>query len=545
MLNLAKIDPLKVSSQELFILMNGLKHYMHPIHGAPENVIDFVGTGGDGKNSINFSTLASFIIAASGVPVAKHGSRSVSSKSGSFDVLDALKIPYFDQGEQALAQLEQFSLTFLCAPFFNPIFNEVGQLRKSLALDKKLTVFNLLGPLLNPMQVRRRAIGVYSALLIHPMIETLKRMDVEKALVFYGEGFDEFTITGKTIYALLDKGEIQYGEIDPTYFGLSIQNEEGLMGGDAQFNADCMTKILSGEHQGPMRDMALLNAAAGIFVGKDGIDFKTAFEIATQTLSSGKAYTLLSRIRTGDKILNEIVAHKLEEAKILSDIYGLKSNDKNFLKNFSNDKINIIAEIKPRSPSSGKLEKDSSAETIAKQYEAAGVAAISVLTDEKYFGGNFELLKKIASQTQLPILCKDIIVDNKQVKLARAAGASACLLIMAALTDITLMALKAFIESYNMTAVIEVHSKSELERALKIGATVILINHRNLQNFSINNTLTEELIKLIPKDIMVISASGFHSSESVKKLPKRVNAVLIGTALMKSQNPKKFIEKCL
>lgn len=545
MLNLTAINPLAISSKELFILMNGLSHYMRTINGINANAIDFVGTGGDGKNSVNFSTMASFIIAASGVTVAKHGSRAVSSKSGSFDCLDVLTIDYPKTAEQALAQQRQYNLTFLCAPYFNQIFDEVGQLRKSLGLKKKLTVFNLLGPLLNPSLVQRRVIGVYDQALIKPMIETLQLMKIKKAIVVHGQGFDEFTTTGTNHYALLEHGQISYHQLNPKDFNLTLASETELIGGDATYNAKIMKKVLRGNFNSAITDMTLLNAAAGIFVGRDDIDFQQAFIAAKQTLTSGKAHTLLTRMRAQDRILDVIVANKKLQLDSLPEPETVTYCERSFLDALSNYQLNIIAEIKMHSPSAGQLNQNRTAAEIALSYQQAGASAISVLTDEKYFSGSFEHLKQVSEASRLPILCKDIIIDQKQIKLARHSGAHACLLIVAALSQEQLIKLKSFTESLGMTAIIEVHSEEELNRALVINPKIILINNRNLQTLMIDPERAIHLARKIPSNIKIISASGISQAKEVKRLPRNINAVLIGTKLMQTENPKKFIQECL
>ena len=225
---------------------------------------------------------------------------------------------------------------------------------------------------------------------------------------------------------------------------------------------------------------------------------------------------------------------------------NLPKSERNFLAALKSSRIQpaVIAELKPKSPSEGVLAQGNyDPKTQAQLYEEGGAAALSVLTESHFFNGKLADLSAARNATHLPVLCKDFILDVNQVKWARHAGADACLLIVAALDQAALIALKKEIESHRMLAVIEVHTHEELERALQIQPEVILINNRNLWDLSMHPDTTAKLLPMIPISIPVISASGFSTPHDIKVLPKRVNAVLIGTQLMREANPQDFLRQ--
>ncbi len=246
-------------------------------------------------------------------------------------------------------------------------------------------------------------------------------------------------------------------------------------------------------------------------------------------------------------ILDEIVQKKkesLNEIKGQAQNLPLRQNDqKNFLKAITAPGLQIIAEVKEKSPSTGVLCSPYLPEKIAEHYKKGGAAAVSVLTDTDFFGGKMDDMVKVKQSTQLPILCKDFIIDEYQIEQAYAHGADAVLLIMRILTLAKAKKLKAKIESFNMTALIEIFDEADLEKALQISPQVLMINHRNLDTLKINYHQTDSLIDKIPQHIPVVAASGILKPEQVLTLHPRIMAVLIGTALLRSEDPETFIKK--
>jgi len=260
-----------------------------------QHMIDVCGTGGDGLASFNVSTCVAFVAAASGLTVAKHGNRAVSSRCGSFDVLEALKIPFAATAEHAKADLKEFALSFLLAPAFHPALTQIAPLRRHLGVR---TVFNALGPLLNPVRVGRQLLGVYSEALLIPMAETLQRLGVQEALVVRGEdGSDELSLSSATCMVHLRNGNIHEKKFHPEELGLSCQPVTAIAGGEPQENAALLLGVLQGQ-RGPRRDVTLMNTAAALVVGGQAESFKQGFEIAGDAIDSGRALALLERMRS-------------------------------------------------------------------------------------------------------------------------------------------------------------------------------------------------------------------------------------------------------
>ncbi|MDH4129355.1 MAG: indole-3-glycerol phosphate synthase TrpC [Spirochaetota bacterium] len=221
-------------------------------------------------------------------------------------------------------------------------------------------------------------------------------------------------------------------------------------------------------------------------------------------------------------------------------------NKIDFLKHFDRSKLFIIAEVKKASPSKGIIREDFNPVEIAKAYERAGASAISVLTDEKYFLGSLDFLKSIRKEVSVPLLRKDFIIDSYQIKEAYYAGASAILLIVAALSKDQLKEYIKIASAYSLSSLIEVHDEFELEIALDVEARLIGINNRNLNTFETNLNQTEKLISLIPKNKIVISESGINSLEDVKYLKSMgVSGLLIGEALMREKDIEKKLKSLI
>lgn len=251
-------------------------------------VLEIVGTGGDEVGSFNISTTSAFVIAAAGVPVAKHGNRSVSSKSGAADVLESLGVNLNYEVNRAKEILDRTDMAFLFAQKYHTAMKNVGPVRKEM---KERTVFNILGPLTNPANATRQLLGVYSKDLLVKLVEVLKNLGVERAVSVCGEdGLDEITITGTTHCCELRDGNLREFDITPEQFGLKSSALEEIVGGTPEENARITRDILSGKEQGPKRDIVLLNAGMGIFIGKDNISLEDSIALAKELIDSGKAY---------------------------------------------------------------------------------------------------------------------------------------------------------------------------------------------------------------------------------------------------------------
>tara|TARA_Y100000746_G_C15435717_1_gene420553 strand:+ start:422 stop:1438 length:1017 start_codon:yes stop_codon:yes gene_type:complete len=253
---------------------------------APPNAIDIVGTGGDGKGTLNISTAAAFVVAGAGIPVAKHGNRNLSSKSGSADVLSELGINIFAETEIVTKALNKIGIAFMMAPLYHPAMAHVMPVRTELGTR---TIFNILGPLTNPAKVKRQLTGAFAKNLIRPMAETLKKLGSEKAWLVYGDdGTDEISISGPTSVVQLDNGTIDEFTITPTDAGLKEHDFDLLKGGTPSANARALKDLLNGS-ESAYRDAVLLNSAAALLVAGSVSSLKDGVKIARESIDSGKA----------------------------------------------------------------------------------------------------------------------------------------------------------------------------------------------------------------------------------------------------------------
>lgn len=260
---------------------------------APANAVDVVGTGGDGSGSVNVSTCASFIVAGAGVPVAKHGNRALSSKSGAADCLAALGIKIDLTPEQVGRCVNEAGIGFMFAPSHHPAMKNVGPTRVELATR---TIFNLLGPLSNPAGVRRQMVGVFSRQWVQPLAQVLKNLGSESVWVVHGsDGLDEITLTGPTFVAALENGNIRSFEVTPEDAGLPRAGGDALKGGDAEANAAALRNVLEGK-PGAFRDVALLNAAAALIVAGKAKTLKEGVALGTKSLDGGGAMNKLKQL---------------------------------------------------------------------------------------------------------------------------------------------------------------------------------------------------------------------------------------------------------
>jgi anthranilate phosphoribosyltransferase len=260
---------------------------------APPDAIDVVGTGGDASGSFNISTCSAFVVAGCGVPVAKHGNRALSSKSGAADVLQALGVNIELNADQVGRCIAKAGIGFMFAPVHHPAMKNVGPTRVELGTR---TIFNLLGPLSNPAGVKRQMIGAFSRQWIEPMAQVLKNLGSESIWVVHGsDGLDEITTSGPTSVAALEKGKIRTFEISPDDVGLPRAKPEALRGGDADRNARALLDVLKGK-PGPLRDVAILNAAAALVVAGKAGELKEGAKLAARALDNGEAEGKLDRL---------------------------------------------------------------------------------------------------------------------------------------------------------------------------------------------------------------------------------------------------------
>ena len=251
-----------------------------------QDVLEIVGTGGDGSNTINISTLSSIVAAAAGIPVAKHGNRAASSKCGTADCLEALGVKIDLEPEQSQKILKEINICFLFAQKYHTAMKYVGGVRKEMGVR---TLFNILGPLSNPAGASMQLLGVYSEELVEPLARVLYNLGVKSAMVVYGEdSIDEISLSAPTKVCEFKNGDFKSYEITPEQFGFIRCKKEDLVGGTPEENAKIVWDILNGA-QGPKTDAVLLNAGAAIYVAGGADTVEDAIQIAKETIKSGKA----------------------------------------------------------------------------------------------------------------------------------------------------------------------------------------------------------------------------------------------------------------
>ncbi len=267
---------------------------------APAGAMDIVGTGGDGKGTLNISTATAFVVAGAGVPVAKHGNRNLSSKSGAADALTHMGINVMVGPDVVERAMQEAGIGFMMAPMHHPAMAHVGPVRAELGTR---TIFNILGPLTNPASVKRQLTGAFARDLIRPMAETLGQLGSERAWLVHGsDGTDEMTITGVTWVAQLsENGDVTDTEMHPEEFGLPVHPFEAILGGTPEENANAFRALLDGA-TGAYRDAVLLNAAAALVVAGHASDVKDGVAQAIESIDSGAA---LAKVTTLAKITSE------------------------------------------------------------------------------------------------------------------------------------------------------------------------------------------------------------------------------------------------
>lgn len=271
-----------------------LQQFFTEVKTSHEVVLDTCGTGGDKKDTFNISTVTALVVAGAGIVVAKHGNRSVSSKCGSADILEALGVNLNVEHERLSQCLDEVGIAFLFAQKLHPAMKNVAPVRKALGVE---TIFNILGPLINPARATHQIMGVYNRDLIEPIAQVLKNLGLQKALVVHGsDGLDEVTTTGKTFVSEFSKGEIVSYDIDPEELGIKLSREEDLKGGDLKTSIGIVHDILGGK-QGPQRDIVVLNAAYALYAADKVRNISDGIKLACESIDSGKAKEKLEALK--------------------------------------------------------------------------------------------------------------------------------------------------------------------------------------------------------------------------------------------------------
>jgi anthranilate phosphoribosyltransferase len=283
------------TTDEIAGAVEAMRARVRAVPHAVAGVIDTCGTGGDGRGTFNISTAAAFVAAAAGAPVAKHGNRAVSSRSGSADVLAALGVTIEVPPEASGRQLESIGIAFLFAPAHHPATRAVVPVRRALGVR---TIFNLLGPLTNPAAAKRQLVGVYARDRVEPVARVLAALGTEHALVVHGDdGLDEITTTTTTYVAEVRQGEVVTYELTPEAAGVRRTAPSFLSGGSPEANAERLLAVLEGE-SGPLGDIVALNAGAALYVSGIAASISNGVELARTVLASGAAHAKLQALKS-------------------------------------------------------------------------------------------------------------------------------------------------------------------------------------------------------------------------------------------------------
>jgi len=294
----AYLMALKMKGETVEEIIGGLRGIMSkavPVETKRKDLMDLCGTGGDGHSTFNISTISSFVTAGAGVNVAKHGNRSVSSQCGSADLLEALGVDLALPPPKAASAVDELGFGFLFAPIFHPAMKYALQPRKEVGVR---TIFNIIGPLANPLRVKKQLLGVYSQKLLIPVAKALILNGIEKALVIHStDGLDEISISAPTIGFLVNKKKIEEKEVVPEDFHFKRRPLEEIKAFSIEENVEIFYKVLKGK-RGPERDTILLNSGAAIFISGKARDIKEGIEMARASIDSGKALNLFFQFRS-------------------------------------------------------------------------------------------------------------------------------------------------------------------------------------------------------------------------------------------------------
>ncbi len=553
---------------------------------APAGAVDLCGTGGDCAGTFNISTAATFVVAGAGVPVAKHGNSSVSSRSGSADVLSSMGIEVSQPPDVVERCMKDTGVGFMYAPVFHRSMKNVQLPRKEIGIR---TFFNLLGPMSNPAGVERQLVGVYDPDLAPVMSRVLKRMGSSRVMVVHGDGMDEITNTGCTRVVELSNGHIKDFEVSPEDFGLETADRRSIKGGGPQENARIMRSIFKGEHS-PRTDIVALNAGAVLYLAGRADTMEEGVELAFQTIEEGGALQKLNqflefmkaqeparpeysvtysprglksigelveelrRIEKGQEALSAIDRDVVRRPNMLTEVAlnralsffaedggveEAKSRSGSLSGRLREEPhLSVIAEYKPRSPS--QMFPPRAPSEIASAYQSAGVSAISVLMEPQFFGGGVQHFRTIRSRVDLPMLYKDFVMHPEQLIEARSVGADAVLLIAKLLNLQSLDGLAGECLSMGMEPLVEIHDARDLKKLEGCehydSIELLGVNTRDLQTMNVDLSRLRSMRDVLPEGKLLIGESGVSTPDDLRQL-RGYDAVLIGSLLMNSERP--------
>jgi indole-3-glycerol phosphate synthase/phosphoribosylanthranilate isomerase len=567
---------------------------------APAGTIDVVGTGGDGSGTFNISTTAALVVAAAGVPVAKHGNRAITSQSGSADVLDALGIRIDHDAASAAEALREHGFAFLFAPNFHPAMRHAGPTRREIGVR---TAFNLLGPLTNPAGATRGLIGVGDEAAAPKIAEVLRLLGAERMLVVHGAGVDELTLDGTgVIYDVTrrrhraadrgsrgagavageDRGDRRRGPRRRTHGSWracsratrgaarcrAAQRGRGT-GGRGRGGPDRGRHRPGGAHDrrraghGPAEGAARgaedgrsrgCGSGEGPEAAGDGRDATAdadggRFRRRRDRVDRVAGMTIVQRSRSAGKggVVREIADRRLADVRPQLDDLG-RDGLRRLVRSapaprpvaeaLAQPGLHLIAEVKRSSPSAGAIAAGDDAVARARAYAAGGAAAISVLCEPHWFGGSVDDLRAVRAAVSAPVLAKEFVVDPRQLDLLRGAGADLVLLLASIHPGKRLARLVDRALALGLEPLVEAHDARELEAALGTGARVIGINNRDLRTLVVDPERALRLRELVPDDRLVVAESGVRDTAIVARWRAGgFDAALVGEALMRAADP--------
>ena len=535
---------------ELVGLATTMRLLATPVACERDDLIDTAGTGG-GRPTFNVSTTAALIAAGAGCAVAKHGNRSATGLSGSADLLEALGVRIDLKPDAVGRCIDEAGFGFMFAPAHHGATRHVIPVRKELAVR---TIFNFLGPLTNPAGATRQVIGVSDPAFLDTIAGALARLGAVKALVVSSEdGLDEMSTAGTTTVVEVDGPEIHLlragaGGRRAAPRPLRGRRRRPARGQRRRHAPDLRRRGRPGARPGgaqrrrrDLRGRPRRHARGRRARRRGGARFRRRRGGARQTR---RALATIGPLLSN--VLERIVGatrEDLERRRSATPLARLEAaldqrpEGRPFGEAIAAPGISVIAEHKRRSPSAGTIREGASVADIVQAYERGGAAAISILTEERHFGGSLEDLQAAVAATELPVLRKDFIVDPYQLYESAAAGADAILLIVAALDYDDLYDLHREARGLDLDVLVEVHDEHELERALDIDAEILGLNNRDLTDFTVDIERTYELLSDVPAGKTVVSESGFSTREQLDDLDRvGIDAVLVGETLMRAED---------
>jgi len=574
---------------------------------APPGAVDLCGTGGDGLGTFNVSTVASFVVAGAGIPVAKHGNRSVSSKSGSADMLSALGFPIDLDPKSVERVLSSVGIGFMFAPVFHSSMKNAASARREIGIR---TYFNILGPMTNPASVKNQLIGVYDIEIGEKIAKVLRELGSNHVLIVHSNGMDEASNINETrVIELLD-GRIESFTIKPEMFGFDRADLKDILGGGPEENARIALSILSGERS-PRSDIVLLNAGLAICASGRAESIIDGVELARESIGKGLALKKMKefsecvleiekeRQRLTDasslirrriqihvmmercaEITRELMDRCREEGRprellgmldnallehptpltvlTLNRISKLGSMEEQHIAEHPGSErklsdslrsasgIGLIAEYKPGSPSSPPMTIVPSPESAISAYRSPGVSGVSVLIEPDYFGGGTQLFSQFRSQLEVPMLFKDFIVSEKQLAVAHTIGADAALLIAKLLNRESLDILIDECIRRKLEPIVELHDEADISkfRASRAADAVKVIG-LNSRDFATMKTDLGRIIALrhALPEGRIVIAESGIGSADDVRLLRDFDAVLVGSLFMRARDVKQQVDE--